>query len=123
MSWDVSVEYPPCKECGREESYSEPEMSNYTHNCNEMMRRSLEAVGQLEPLGESNLYALNGRPCAEIGPILKQATDWWAAQPEGVMDDLVPSNGWGHADTALKFWTGIADLCLEHPRATLKLGG
>jgi hypothetical protein len=99
------------------------EIGNYTHNCNPMMRRALDAVGHLEELGEEHLYALNGKPCSEVGPILREAIEWWAAQPGDVMSDLEPTNGWGDSRSAFDFWRRVADACVAYPAGHLAMGG
>jgi hypothetical protein len=120
MSWDASVEYPPCSACGRTGDWHE--IGNYTHNCNSMMRKALDATGQLEPLGDDHLYALNGLPCVEIGPILDKAMNWWQEHADEMVE-LNPSNGWGDADSAYNFWRRVATACVEHPKARLRMHG
>jgi hypothetical protein len=122
MSWYAYVDLEKCPTCGRggQECL---EMDNYTHNTNSMMRRAMEAVGTLDRLGEDHLYALNHMPCREALEILDPAIDWWAAQPNGVMDDLNPENGWGHSSSAFEFWKGIRDACKKHPTGVLELHG
>jgi hypothetical protein len=118
MGWDCCVEI----DSGNENMLTGDDR-NYTHNCNEMMRVSLDAIGELEPLGERHLYALDGKSCAEIGPILQKAMDWWRKQPSSVMAAYEPSNGWGNQKSAYDFWLWVAEQCLDHPLGTLRLSG
>jgi len=118
MSWDVWVYEDPgsgvegIHDCGL----------NYTHNCNRMMRRALDAVGSLEMLGEDHLYALDGMPCQDTGVMLDAAMRWWADNPD-IMAEMNPANGWGDSVSAYRFWRTVADMCLAHPAGTLRMDG
>lgn len=118
MSWDAWVEI----DTGNGETLAAGDL-NYTHNCNEMMRRALDAVGELAPLGEHQLYALDGTSCAKAADILGRALHWWEQQPREFFKQFEPENGWGDADGAYRFWSAVKALCLKHPKATLRLCG
>ena len=96
---------------------------SHTHNCNEMIRKALDAVGELEPLGERYLYALDGKPCDKVANILSRALMWWETQPKDYFKQFEPDNGWGTAETAFKFWSEVHLLCAKHPIAVLRLNG
>ncbi len=116
MSWDIWVESPPCEHCGRPASAGE--LRNYTHNCNEMLRRSLAAVGRLDELGDRQLYALDGLPCARAAEMLAPALEWWSRSREALMR-LNPENGWGDEASAFAFWRWVLNQCRSNPLATL----
>ena len=122
MSWDASIALSPCEHCGRADDF-ELDYSNYKHNCNSMMRRAMESVDTLGILGEHHLYNLNNMPCLEAAKLLCPAIFWWRGQVDNVMADLEPVNGWGSAETALRFWGGIADACAQHPDGILGMRG
>ena len=118
MSWDIEVEI----DTGNGNTLS-GECRNYTHNCNSMMRLALAETGDLlDLLGEDHLYALDGRPCQEVGPYLQRAVAWWS-ENQSRMAELEPANGWGDSETALEFWTWVANECQRHPRAKLRVSG
>ncbi len=121
MGWDFHVEM---ETGGSEPTVIEPSLSSgsYTHNCNGMMRKALQAVGALEGLGEWHMYNLDRKPCAEVSALLGPAIEWWKNN-RGAMVDLVPENGWGDEPGAFAFWSGVQSFCAEHSRAVCRLGG
>lgn len=119
MGWDFHVEM----ETGAAEaSVVEQTCRNYTHNCNSMMRRALDAVGALGGLGDAELYALDKKPCTEVSALLEPAIEWWRANRQIVVE-LAPINGFGNEPGALAFWSAVQSLCAEHSRAVCRLGG
>jgi len=102
--------------------YSSEDYS-HTHNTNDMMRRALDVVGNLEVLGEQHLYALDKMLCSTAAEILKPAIKWWEKQAPDVMQDLAPANHWGTPGSAFSFWQNVLRLCEQHPHADLCLEG
>ena len=117
MSWDIWVEM----DTGNGGALG-GESRNYTHNCNEMMRRALGAVGKLAELGERHIYALDGMRCADAAALLVPAIGWWKTN-RTKLTELNPPNGWGDEPSALEFWSWVQDQCIEHPAAVLRVYG
>jgi len=109
----------PCQTCGHNYSLR---IGDFTHNCNEMMRRAMDAVGTLALLGEHHLYNLQGMTGAAAAELLVPAMEWWK-QNRDAMADLVPENGWGSEASALDFWGRVAKACVDHPDGTLEMNG
>lgn len=103
MSWDASIEHPDESEF---EFEFESESWNYTHNCNQMMRNALEAIGELEKLGERHLYNLDGISVAEVVRIFEPALLWWRGHCKLQAKHNAP-NGWGDEPSAYRFWRVI----------------
>jgi len=130
MSWSPHIELEECPHCGQSSDFmvmhehNHRSCSGYTHNTNAMMRRALRATGDLlDRLGEQHLYALSGMRAGDVADDLGRAVAWWAEQPEGTMDGITPTNGWGDSEGALCFWTALANYCARYPNGMIRMNG
>lgn len=120
MSWDIHIRKPDCPTCGAEgeELFS----GNYTHNTNAMMYRALEQCGATTPPG-FRLYDLHGMTTEQVVQILAPPLHWWRESDFDVMADLEPSNRWGCAAGALRFWSAVVGACRDNPGQTIYVSG
>jgi hypothetical protein len=83
---------------------------NYTSNCGDMFEL---AIGR-------RLLDLDGMPAVRAGKLLRAAVERMRDQAE-VFAALNPDNGWGDSLTAREWLEQIADSCVHHPQATVRV--
>lgn len=85
MSWDVGFELNGHR--------FEGSSWNYTHNCNEMMRKA----------GLDWIYNLDGLKVKDTIPQFEMMLENLKADPERYRE-MNPSNGWGNYDELVSIW-------------------
>lgn len=89
---------------------------NYTSNVSPMWRAALQdATG--EPM---RLSDLDGKSGCHAAPILRHAVLIMADEPTRFRA-MEPENKWGSYEGAMHYLVQIADWCLRHPKATLRV--
>lgn len=84
------------------------DIGNYTYNAGPMFRQALGC----------GLIDLEGKPGAEIEPLLARAVAHMVEHPE-IYEPMNPPNGWGDYDGARRYLTEVWRACQKHPKAYL----
>jgi hypothetical protein len=84
--------------------------ANYTSNVSPMWQKANVY---------NALYESNGKMAGDILDNLKAWVKFMEENPVEFLP-LNPSNGWGDYYGALKFLKDLAEVCEEHPKATIK---
>ena len=106
MSFDVGMEM----DTGGEYPAGVGEWHNYTYNVSPMFYRAFP--------GDGGLRGIHGVTGAVAAPLINKAMEYMRDHMDE-MRALNPSNGWGDADSALKFLAKIHEEAMEHPKATV----
>ena len=114
MSWDFSMQAPPCPTCGRSESDGERLEANYTYTVAPMFR---EAFGLSLDCG---IRSLNGMTGAKACPLISAALDAMRADPDRYRA-MEPENGWGSFADEFELLKKIGAWCAGHPDWTLRV--
>lgn len=83
---------------------------NYTSNCGDMFEL---AIGR-------RLLDLDGMPAKRAGQLLRAGVQRMRDHAE-VFAPLNPDSGWGDSLTAREWLEQIADSCVHHPQATVRV--
>jgi len=120
MSWDFSMEAPPCPTCGHRESDDpndgdeERLEADYTYNVAPMFNRAFTTMA-----GEGN-RGLNGMTGESAAAHLLGALSEMRACP-AVYREMNPPNGWGSYEGAIELLAKLRGWCLGHPTWTLRV--
>jgi len=86
MSYDISIESPPCEKCGHTDSF---EWDGLTYNLSPMM---------IEAIGPGGIRGLDGKKTNDVAPVLERALVDMRARPDHYRTFNSP-NGWGTFDS------------------------
>jgi len=120
VSWDFSMEAPPCPTCGHRKSDYDADSdegrleANYTHNVAPMFR---EAFGLSV---DGGIRGLSGMLGAKAEPLLSAALKAMRAGTDKYLA-MEPENGWGSFAGAIRLLEKLAYWCRLHPDWTLRV--
>lgn len=103
MSLDLSIDSPPCEQCGRGEDTLE---FNYTYNVSPMWY-------EIYPEDDGMVF-IDGMSGKEAYPKVSKAISEMLSK-EKFMKKLNPENGWGDYEGFLEFLHKVADACIKCP--------
>lgn len=110
MSYDISIEFPPCSECGHLERF---EWDGLTYNLREMFVEAFQ--------NGDGMRGLDGKKTEEVAPILERALADMEARPDHYRRFDSP-NGWGTFDGSDEE-SSIVYLLRRFLRAARRAGG
>jgi len=119
MSYDIYCEI----DTGGEKPFAIGDYNiNYTSNVAEMYYLAIPKKRYIPVLKEERggLWSLEGMQCAQAIPIIKEAIVYFVKN-RTELEKLNPSNGWGNYKGALKMLENILEMCIDHPKATLRI--
>ena len=91
------------------------EIGNYTRNVSPMWRKAMTAAtGRLMAIQDTD-----GWLAEDAAPVFTRAAEHMAENPNEYLP-LNPPNGWGNYSGALDYMRTCAEVCRQHPNATVR---